>query len=91
MQQVHASPPLLRRVVMPATRAAVLALSALRTCSSHKRFKPQLARVILLRKDFDQLKRVGFVVKRKVQHSRRPSKRSYAKPGHKLAIVCSVR
>ena len=68
MQQVHASPPLLHREVMPATRAATLALSALRTCSNHKRFKTQLARVILLRKDFDQLKRVGFVVKRKVQH-----------------------
>ena len=51
---------------MPATRAVALALSALRTRSSHERFKPQFARVILLRKDFDQLKRVGFVVKRKV-------------------------
>ena len=68
MQQVHASPPLLRREVMPATRAATLALSALRTCSSHKRFKAQLACVILLRKNLNQLKRVGFVVKRKVQH-----------------------
>ena len=68
MQQVHASPPLLRREVMPATRAATLALSALRTCSSHKRFKPQLARVILLRKDFDKFKRIGRIVKRKMQH-----------------------
>ena len=68
MQQVHASPPLLRREVMPATRAATLALSALRTCSSHKRFKPQLARVILLRKNLNQLKRTGIVVKRKMQH-----------------------
>lgn len=68
MQQVHASPPLLRREVMPATRAAALALSALRTCSSHKRFKPQLARVILLRKNLNQLKRTGLVVKRKLQH-----------------------
>ena len=48
---------------MPATRAATLALSALRTCSSHKRFKPQLARVILLRKNLNQLKRTGLVVK----------------------------
>lgn len=63
MQQIHTSPPLLRREVMPATRAATLALSALRTCSSHKRFKPQLARVILLRKNLNQLKRTGLVVK----------------------------
>ena len=48
---------------MPATRAAALALSALRTRSSHKRFKPQLARVILLRKNLNQLKRTGLVVK----------------------------
>ena len=68
MQQVHASPPLLRREVMPATRAAVLALSALRTRSSHERFKPQLARVVFLRKDFDQFKHTGRIVKRKMQH-----------------------
>lgn len=53
---------------MPATRAATLALSALRTCSSHKRFKPQLAREVFLRKDFDQFKRTGRIVKRKMQH-----------------------
>ena len=68
MQQVHASPPLLRREIMPVTRAAALALSALRACSSHKRFKPQLARVVLLRKDFDKFKRIGHIVKRKMQH-----------------------
>lgn len=53
---------------MPATRAATLALSALRTRSSHERFKPQLARVVLLRKDFDKFKRIGRIVKRKMQH-----------------------
>ena len=53
---------------MPATRAATLALSALRTCSNHKRFKTQLARVILLRKNLNQLKRIGRIVKRKMQH-----------------------
>ena len=68
MQQVHTSPPLLHREVMPATRAATLALSALRTCSNHKRFKTQLARVILLRKNLNQLKRIGRIVKRKMQH-----------------------
>lgn len=68
MQQVHASPPLLRREVMPATRAATLALSPLRACCRHKWFKPQLARVILLRKDFDKFKRIGRIVKRKMQH-----------------------
>ena len=49
---------------MPATRAATLALSALRTRSSHERFKTQLARVVLLRKDFDKFTRIGSVVKR---------------------------
>ena len=53
---------------MPATRAATLALSPLRACCRHKWFKPQLARVILLRKDFDQLKRTGLVVKHEMQH-----------------------
>ncbi len=49
---------------MPATRAAVLALSALRTRSSHERFKPQLARVVYLRKDFAKYKRTDRIVKR---------------------------
>ena len=53
---------------MPATRAATLTFSPLRACCRHERFKPQLACVILLRKNLNQLKRVGFVVKRKVQH-----------------------
>ena len=53
---------------MSATCVATPALPAPRTCSSHKRFKAQLACVILLRKNLNQLKRVGFVVKRKVQH-----------------------
>ena len=48
---------------MPAIRVATPALPALRTCSSHKRFKPQLARVILLRKNLNQLKRTSLVVK----------------------------
>lgn len=51
---------------MPATRAATLALSPLRACCRHKWFKPQLARVILLRKDFDKFKRIGRIVKRKM-------------------------
>ena len=51
---------------MPATRAATLALSALRTYSNHKRFKTRLARVILLRKNLNQLKRTGLVVKHEI-------------------------
>ena len=53
---------------MSAIRIAVSALPALRTRSSHERFKPQLARVVLLRKDFDKFKRIGRIVKRKMQH-----------------------
>ena len=53
---------------MPATRAATLALSPLRACCRHKWFKPPLARVINLRKDFEKNKRIPRIVNRKLQH-----------------------
>lgn len=68
MQQVHASPPLSHRAMMSAIRIATPKLPALRACCRYKRFKPQLARIIFLRKDFDQVKRIGCIVKRKMQH-----------------------
>ena len=55
--------PLSHRASKSATRTATPKLPALRTRGSHKRFKPQLARVILLRKNLNQLKRTGLVVK----------------------------
>ena len=53
---------------MSAIYIATPALPALRACCHHERFKPQLARVVFLRKDFDQFKRTGRIVKRKMQH-----------------------
>ena len=64
----HASPPLSHQTISPANRAATPALPALRTRRRHERLKPQLARIILLRKDFDQFKRIGRIIKRKMQH-----------------------
>ena len=54
--------------MMSAIRVATPKLPALRTRGSHQRLKPQLARIIFLRKDFDQFKRIGRIVKRKMQH-----------------------
>ena len=53
---------------MSATCVATPTLPASRTRCRHQRFKPQLARVVFLRKDFDQFKRIGRIVKRKMQH-----------------------
>ncbi len=65
---MHASPPLSHRAITSAIRIAAPALPALRTRGSHERLKPQLARIIFLRKDFDQAKRIGCIVKHKMQH-----------------------
>ncbi len=54
--------------MMSAIRIATPALPALRTRGSHERLKPQLARIIFLRKDFAQAERIGRIVKRKMQH-----------------------
>ena len=54
--------------MMSAIRIATPALPALRTRCRHERLKTQLARIIFLRKDFDQFKRIGRIVKRKLQH-----------------------
>lgn len=54
--------------MMSAIRIATPALPALRTRGSNQRLKPQLARIIFLCKDFDQAKRIGRIVKRKMQH-----------------------
>ena len=76
---VHASPPLSHQTISPANRAATPALPALRTRYRHQRLKTQLARIIFLRKDFDQFKRVSRIAKRKMQH------RAIAR--HALALV----
>lgn len=54
--------------MMSAIRIATPKLPALRACCRYKRFKPQLARVVFLRKDLNQVKRIGCIVKRKMQH-----------------------
>ena len=54
--------------MMSAIRIATPALPALRTRCRHERLKTQLARIIFLRKDFDQFKRIRRIVKRKMQH-----------------------
>ena len=51
-----------------AIRIATPALPALRTRCRHERLNPQLARIVFLRKDFDQIKRIGCIVKCKMQH-----------------------
>ena len=64
---------------MSATRIVTPALPALWTRCRRQRLKTQLTRIIFLRKDFNQLKRFGRIVKRKVQH------RTVAR--HALALV----
>ena len=44
------------------------ALPAPRARCRHQRLKTQLVRIIFLRKDFDQFKRIGCIVKCKMQH-----------------------
>ena len=56
--------------MMSAIHSATPKLPALRTRGSHQRLKTQLARIIFLRKDFDQFKRIGRIVKRKMQIGR---------------------
>ena len=46
----------------------------------HERLKPQLVRVVFLRKDLNQFKRIRRIIKRKVQH------RAIAR--HAVALVC---
>ena len=61
-QRMHLR-PLSHRASKSATRTATPKLPALRTRGSHERLKPQLARVVFLRKDLNQFKRIGRIVK----------------------------